>query len=95
LNTPVLDQSCATQERLARIDDAAWHDYGFGSYALVATDDGEVLVLLSLRFKGYAREPGVDADLYVVDSTDRCYVGLDKAKDAAIRDLRAAAWSDQ
>jgi hypothetical protein len=83
-----VDTCPARQASLARIAAASWHDYGFGAHAYVAADDGEVLVLLSLRFASYCKAPGDDSDLYVVDATDRCYRGLENAKAASVRDLK-------
>jgi hypothetical protein len=74
----------AMDARLARIAKAKWQNYA-GSHALVAADDSEVLALLNERIPG----------IFVVDETDKSYVGLDNAKEAAVRDLRAAAWSTQ
>lgn len=74
----------ALERQLERIASARWEDMGFGAHALVAADDSEALVVLTARFIG--QDP--DQALYVVDSTDACYRGLENAKTASVRDLK-------
>jgi hypothetical protein len=62
---------------------AAWREISRSTWALVAGDDGEALIVLTRRFE--ALDPA--KDLWVVDATDRCYVGLENAKAGSVRDL--------
>jgi hypothetical protein len=76
------------QQQLARIDAAQWRDLGYGSHALVAQDDSEALVLLMRRHHGNCSGDSV----WVVDASDRCYVGLENAKTSSVRDLKESVW---
>lgn len=82
----ILDPELDVAAQLARIDAAQWRVVGFDTHVLVAGDDGEALVVLTARFMG--QDPA--RDLYVIDASDACYVGLDNAKAAGVRALKRA-----
>lgn len=88
MSTDVLEPVGLTPEQrhqLARIDSAQWLELNYDSHALVAQDDSEALIVLTARFLGMEEHLG----LWVVDADDKCFKGLENAKRASVRDLKA------